>query len=64
VGALARVSAGLPIVLGDLLAGLPFVAIFGAVTAGTTIRLAQASAKSLTGKATAELETEQREAPG
>jgi hypothetical protein len=58
----ARLSAGLPIVVGDLLAGIPLVSFFGAVTAGATIRLAQAATTRLTGVATAELETEQREA--
>jgi hypothetical protein len=62
IATLARLSAGIPIALGDMLAGIPIVAVFGAVTAGASIRVAQASARRLTSAAAAELETEQREA--
>lgn len=62
VGVLARLSVGMPIALGDLLSGFPMVAILGAVTAGTTVRLAQASQQKEVGAAASELEVEQREA--
>lgn len=61
VGLVARMAAGMPIVVADLLAGVPLAAAMGALTAGATIRLAQgASRQMITGEA-ARLETEQRE---
>ena len=62
VGALIRASMGLPIGLGDVIAGVPMVAVFGAATAGATLHIAQRSARALTAHATADLELEQEEA--
>lgn len=62
VGALLRLSGGLPIALGDVIAGVPMVALFGAATAGATLHIAQRSARALTADAAANLEVEQEAA--
>ncbi len=62
VGALIRLSMGLPLGLRDVVAGVPMVALFGAATAGATLHIAQRSARALTADATANLEAEQEEA--
>lgn len=48
---------GLPV---DMVSGVWVAAVFGAVTAGSSIRIAQRASRSLTEAATAELEIEQR----
>lgn len=48
----------------EMLAALPMVALFGAVTAGATIRVAQGSQRRAIESATSELEAEQVEALG
>jgi hypothetical protein len=58
----ASVAVSMPIVASDLVAGLPIVALLGAVTAGTTIRLAQTSQRRSIRAATSHLEVEQGEA--
>ena len=63
-GIALRAALGGPIMLGEMLAGLPMVALFGAVTAGATIRIAQRSQRRAIESATSELEAEQREALG
>ena len=62
VGTLMRVSFGIPLVLVDLLAGVPMVALFGAGTAGATLYIAQRSARALSEDASVKLEREQEEA--
>ena len=63
-GVALRASLGGPPMLGEMLAGLPMVALFGAVTAGATVRIAQRSQRRALESATAELEAEQEEALG
>ena len=55
---------GPPLMFDQVLAGLPMVALFGAVTAGATIRIAQRSQRRALESATSELEAEQEEALG
>jgi hypothetical protein len=62
VGLVLRSLAGQAIVAADLLAGAPLAAVLGALTAGGTIHVAQREARRLASGATAELETEQRQA--
>lgn len=62
--ALRATLGGPPLMLGEMLAGLPMVALFGAVTAGATIRIAQRSQRRALESATAELEAEQEETLG
>ena len=63
-GVALRASLGDPLMLEEVLAGLPMVALFGAVTAGATIRIAQRAQRRALASATAELEAEQRETLG
>lgn len=63
-GVALRASLGGPLILGEMLAGLPMVAIFGAVTAGATIRIAQGSQRRAIESATSQLEAEQAETLG
>jgi len=48
-GVALRASLGGPIMLEEMLGGLPMVALFGAVTAGATIRIAQRSQRRAIG---------------
>lgn len=64
LGVVLRVLLGGPVMVQEMLAGLPMVALFGAVTAGTTIRIAQRSQLRAIEAATAELEAEQEETLG
>ena len=64
LGLALRASLGGPIMLQEMLAGLPMVALFGAVTAGATIRIAQRSQRRAIESATLELEAEQEEVLG
>ena len=59
--ALARMSIGTVMSLGDLIAMGMFGAFLGGVTAGATIKLAQRATRKLSGAAVGELETEQDE---
>lgn len=60
--ALIRLSMGDPIAVGEVIAGVPMVALFGAATAGATLHIAQRSVRALTADATADLAMEQEEA--
>jgi hypothetical protein len=55
---------GPPLMLGEMLAGLPMVALFGAVTAGATVRIAQRAQRRALESATSALEAEQEETLG
>ena len=63
-GVVLRASLGGPLMLGEMLAGLPMVALFGAATAGVTVHIAQRSQRRALESASAELEAEQEEARG
>lgn len=60
-GVALRSAMGDPLMLAEMLAGLPMVALFGAVTAGATVRIAQRSQRRAIESATSDLEAEQRE---
>ena len=59
LGVGTRAALGGFLTLGEMLAGLPVVALFGAVTAGATVRIAQRSQRGAIESATSELEAEQ-----
>lgn len=63
-GVALRALLGGPVIFGEMFAGLPMVALFGAVTAGATVRIAQRSPLRAIESATSALEAEQKETLG
>ena len=63
VTVIARMLAGPGVVLGDLIMGGIWAAVFGGVTAGFTVKLAQQASRTLSDTSSAELEVDSESVP-